>query len=128
MPVTYQVDRESALIHTRCTDDVTFQEVLAHFRQLDSDRSVPAGVDVLLDLSEMESLPETDQLRTVADRLERLRPRVKWGAFAIVASRDSLFGMVRVFQVFADGLFADSAVFRDRNEAQLWLASVRSAR
>ncbi len=127
MPVTYQVDLESSLIHTRCTGDVTFAEVLAHFRELEADPGVPAGVDVQLDLSEMRSLPETGQLRAVAGRLERLKPRVKWGAFAIVAGRDALFGMIRVFQVIAEEHFADSAVFRDRDEAQLWLASVRSS-
>jgi hypothetical protein len=34
--------------------------------------------------------------------------------------------MIRMFLVFAEGHFADSRVFREREEAKRWLASVRS--
>ena len=60
MPVTYRLDRNSGFIHTRCTGDVAFEEVLGHFRDLETETSIPARVDVLLDLSEMQSLPESD--------------------------------------------------------------------
>jgi hypothetical protein len=73
MPVTYQLDRESGFIHTRCTGDVTFEEVLGHFRELEADTSIPARLDVLLDLSEMQSLPESDQLKSVATEVNHSR-------------------------------------------------------
>jgi len=126
MPVTYELDQESGFIHTRCTGDVTFEEVIGHFRELETDTSTPARLDVLLDLSEMQSLPGSDQLRAVAGEINRMQARVKWGACAVVAGRDALFGMVRMFLVFAEGHFADSRVFRERKEAERWLASVRS--
>ena len=126
MPVTYQLDQESSFIHTRCTGEVTLEEVIRHFQELETDPLLPARLDVLLDLSEMQSLPESDQLRSVAGEIGRLEPKVEWGACAIVASHDALFGMIRVFEVFAEGLFADLRVFRKRAEAELWLASVRT--
>jgi phenylalanine-4-hydroxylase len=75
-------------------------------------------------MSEMSSLPETPQLKDVAVELERLQGRVEWGAWAIVASGDALFGMSRMFQVFAERNFPVSRVFRDLGEARSWLASV----
>jgi hypothetical protein len=126
MPVTYQVDRESVRIRTRCTGDVTFEEVLDHFRQLRGDASLPPRLDVLLDLAAMESLPESNQLRSIADEVDRLKPRLKWGACAIVANRDALYGMLRMFQVFAEKQFASSYVFREREEAERWLESLRA--
>ena len=126
MPVTYLWDRESGLIRTRCTGNVTFEEVTGHFRELESDPSLPARLDVLLDLSEMESLPESLQLKAVAKEVNRLQRKVEWGAWAIVASRDDLFDMTRVFKVFSEEYFARSRLFRELDEAERWLDSVRS--
>jgi hypothetical protein len=124
MPISYKIEWESGLIHTRCVGFVTFEEVAGHFRELDADPLVPPRLDVLLDMSEMSSLPETPQLKDVAVELERLQGRVEWGAWAIVASGDALFGMSRMFQVFAERNFPVSRVFRDLGEARSWLASV----
>jgi hypothetical protein len=126
MPVTYELDSELAFIHTRCTGNVTFQEVIGHFAELERDESLPDRLDVLLDLDEMESLPERDQLHSVVGEMHRLESSVKWGAFAIVASRDALFGMSRMFEVFAEGRFTNSGVFREREQARQWIESIRS--
>jgi hypothetical protein len=80
---------------------------------------------VLLDLDELTSVPESGQLRRVTREIARLREKLRWGACAIVASRDVLFGMSRMFEVFAADLFALTHVFRKREEAELWLASAR---
>jgi hypothetical protein len=125
VPVTYEIDRKLALIRTRCSGDVRFEEVVRHFRELESDPSLPARVDVLIDLTEMSSIPESEQIRSVAGEVERLQQRLEWGACAIVASRDVLFGMSRMFEVFAENHFADSHVFREVDGAELWLASLR---
>ena len=125
MTVAYALDRESGIVHTRCTGNVTFEEVLNHFSQLEADSSLPPRLDVLLDLTAMESLPEGDQLRSVAGELDRLQSKVTWGGFAIAANRDALYGMIRMFQVFAEDIFERSHVFRDLEEAKRWLDSLR---
>jgi SpoIIAA-like len=124
VPVTYRHDREAARIHTRCTGQVTLDEVSRHFRQLERDASLPARLDVLLDLTACESVPESCQLRVVASDADRLQEKVRWGACAIVASRDALFGMSRMFEVFAEGVFADTRVFREMDAAERWLESL----
>ena len=126
MPITYELDPESQLVRTRCWGNVTFDEVMGHFRELESDASLPTRLDIFLDLSSMDSLPESEQLQSVAGEFDRMQSRVKWGACAIVASRDALYGMLRVFQVFAEAHFEDSCVFRDREGAERWLESARS--
>jgi hypothetical protein len=73
----------------------------------------------------MRSLPETEHLKSAASEIDRLRPKVEWGACAIVASSDAQFGLSRMFQVFAEEYFSDSLVFREFEEAERWLASVR---
>jgi hypothetical protein len=123
MPVSHQFDRERSLVRTRCEGDVRFEEVMRHFRELEGDPSLPARLDVLLDLTEMRSLPESGQLRAVAGEIDRLQGRVAWGACAIVAADDALFGMSRMFHVFAEAHFARSSVFRELDDAERWLAS-----
>ena len=125
MPVTYQIDREFALIRTRCTGGVTFAEVVNHFRELEHDATLPGRLDVLLDLTEMQSVPESDQLTSVAREVEILRLKVEWGSCVIVAGSDLLFGMSRVFHALAEPHFSNSNVVRSLEEAERWLASLR---
>jgi hypothetical protein len=125
VPITYVLDLESCIVHTRCTGAVTFEEVLFHFAELEADPSVPPRLDVLLDLTAMDSLPESSQLESVAAEIDRLRTKITWGGIATVASRDALYGMTRVFQVFAEQVFAHAGVFRDLEEATRWIGSLR---
>lgn len=126
MPVTYQINRETAFIETRCTGEVTLDEVLDHFRQIEAEPALARRLDVVLDLDKTTSLPESAQLMEVTRAVERLREKVEWGACAIVASRDALYGMSRIFEVFAEKQFNRISVFRDRKEANRWIAANRS--
>jgi hypothetical protein len=121
VPVTYEIDSERRLVRTRCAGAVTFAEVLAHFDELERDPARPEQLDVILDLTGSATLPESDQLRAVAARVGEVRlPRFE--RVAIVADRDSMFGMARMFEVFAEAHFGASRVFRQAEEAERWLA------
>jgi hypothetical protein len=52
---------------------------------------------VLLDLRHETSLPESQEMRIVAYEISRVRERVAFGTCAVVACRDALFGMLRMF-------------------------------
>jgi hypothetical protein len=127
MPVSYQIDRGAKTIHTKCSGQVTFEEVLDHFLVLQNDPACPEKLDVLLDLTACTSIPETSQLRTVGSTIGQLRDRVKFNACAIVASSDVMFGMARMFQVFAEESFRDTQVFRDLEKGKRWLTSMAGA-
>jgi len=126
MPVTYQINREARFIETYCTGAVTFEEVMSHFEQLEDEAALPERLDVLLDLAGATTLPESGQLLEVARAVDRLKAKLEWGACAIVASRDALFGMSRMFEAFVEGSFARIAVFRKREDAKGWLACCRA--
>jgi len=128
MPVSYDVDRDLCLIRTRCSGAVKLAEVVGHFRELESDASLPEHLDVLLDLTEAQANPDSDQLRSAAREVEILGRKIDWGACAIVADRDILFGIARMFHAFAQGQFTHANVFRDSEEAERWLAALRSPR
>ena len=125
MPVTYTIDTQKRVIRTRCMGMVTFAEVVEHFHALERDPECGEGLDVLLDVSEVNSLPDASQIRAVALELKKIQKNVKFGACAIVAARDALFGMLRMFEVMAQEYFRVICVFRATNEAEAWLDSQR---
>jgi hypothetical protein len=102
------------------------QEVVEHFRILEQDPDCPDILDVFLDLSEMDSLPETHEISTVVNEVKRIRGQVRFGACAILASRNALIGMMRVFEVMAEESFRVTCTFRVANEAEAWLVSQQS--
>jgi hypothetical protein len=122
MPVTFELDPDAFLIRTTCSGHVTFDEVDAHFRELAAAWERSAPFDVLLDLTECTSLPNIWELRAVVSRVADLGGRKSFGSCAIIATREILFGVLRMFEVFADGKFGALRVFRSKSEAETWLS------
>jgi hypothetical protein len=102
---------------------VTLEEVLHHFQTLERDPLRPDRLSVLLDLSEEESLPKTNELYSVVHEIGRIRDNVVFDACAILAPRDALFGMMRMFEMLAEGLFRVTGTFRSADAAEAWLIS-----
>ena len=123
MPVTYRIDRDSGLIRTRCVGVVTFAEVIDHFRALERDPACRDHLDVVLDLGDLSSIPTPDQLRAVSVEIAQIQPKIRFGACAIVAKTDVLFGMSRMFEALAEERFRAIRVSRTVDEAEAWLGS-----
>jgi hypothetical protein len=124
--VTYKIDANGRTVRTKCAGLVTPQEVIQHFRALEQDPDCPDVLDVFLDLTELDSIPETHQISAIVDEMRRIRGQVRFGACAILASRDALIGMMRVFEVMAGECFRVTCAFRVANEADAWLVSQQS--
>ena len=125
MPVTYVIEPSASIVRTRCVGRVRFDEVMRHFADLAADPDCPDTLDVLLDLSELTSLPETWQLRSVSSEMGLVSHRVRFGACAIVATSDAVFGIARMYEVLAEDHFRATRVFREMRPAEEWLASHR---
>jgi hypothetical protein len=124
MPITYEIDR--ALIRTRCVGDVTLIEVLEHFRTLERDLNRPDRLDVFLDMREMTSSPSAAEIRAASGGVASVQGTVAFGVCAVVAQRDALFGLSRMFGVFVEPFFRVIRVFRIATEAEAWLQEQRS--
>ena len=112
MPVTYQIDEARKLIHTICSRPLTFTEVIEHFRTLRQDPACTGRLDVLLDVSDADTLPESRQFGPIAAELSAVRAKTEFGVCAIIATRDAMFGMMRVFEVAVSPYFRAIRVFR----------------
>ncbi len=123
MPVTYQIDAARERIHTMCSRPLTFTEVVDHFRTLKVDPACTGHLDVLLDVSDADSLPATNQLGAVSAELSAVRAKVEFGLCAIIAPQDAMFGVMRMFEILAGPYFRAIRVFRRADEAEAWLIS-----
>ena len=123
MPITWEIDRKRKLIRTRCFGATVLEEVLRHFAELRAATDLPAPLSVLLDLTEVSTAPEREHLRAVVNEIRSLGSTLRWGALAIAARSDLLFGMSRILAVFVEPSFTSTGVFRKVEEAEAWLAS-----
>jgi len=121
VPVMYKIDADKRTVRTTCVGLVTLEEVIGHFRTLEHDSGCPEHLDVLLDLTHIESLPGTHEISRVVTEMKRVRSRVRFGACAIVANRDAIVGMMRVFEALAEECFRVTHSFRLVHNAEAWL-------
>ena len=124
MPVSYRVDHARGMIRTICTGPVRLPEVLEHFEILRKDPFRPREPDVLLSMVGLETPPLSPELYAVADDLGR-GPPLQFRHCAIVADRDVVFGIARMFEAIAGKHFREVRVFRDGEAALAWLESSR---
>ena len=126
LPVAYSIDSARGLIRTTCSGPVTLKEVVEHFQTLRQDPLFMGKLDVLLNVSDANLLPETSNLDRVVAELRAFQGESPFRACAIVASSDPMFGMMRMFEVIAGNNFRAIRVFRDVAAAESWLVSEMS--
>jgi hypothetical protein len=121
MTIHYRIDASSNRISTRVFGEVTIDEALQHFDELSVDPSYEPGLDVLLDLTDCETLLDVDKIRTVAARVTADLSTLRFGRMAIVVASDALFGMLRMFHTLSESAFSEAQIFRDCDGAIQWL-------
>ena len=127
MPVTYSIDTARKLIHTTCSPPLVLADVIGHFRTLMEDPACAGHLDVLLDVSEADSLPQSIYFNAISAELAAIRAKVQFEMCAIIATHDAMFGMMRVFEAVTGPYFREVRVFRGAAEAEAWLDTAHPA-
>lgn len=122
MPIQYVIDPNERTIRTKCVGQLSLSDVISHFHTLALDPQCVGLLNVFLDLSEANTLPESREILAVVTELKRIRSKARFGACAILATGDALFGMMRVFETHAEEFFRVTHTFRSATEAEAWFA------
>ena len=126
-PVPLDVEfAEPSRFHVRASGEVTVVEIQSAIAGILSHPRMHSGTDVLVDAREVERVPTTPDLRRVA-RWMKPMVDVGLGAVGIVTENPVIFGVARMFSVFAEAVGASVGAFRDVDEARAWLSEERAA-
>lgn len=123
MPITYRIHGDLNLVVTRFTGHVTDEEFVELYKTMLHDNDYVLGTNELADLRVAESL----NLSAVALRRVEEITRNRYGGSdksfrtAIIAPRDPLYGIGRMYEVFAEEGPENVKVCRDPLEALQWL-------
>lgn len=119
MPLTLEYV-EPLTITVRATGAVTYDEVEEVINVLMTDPHLCCGVCLFADGRMVERAPSTAELRAIARDLKPLLDR-GLGPIVILTSSAFVYGICRMFSVFAEAMGATVHVFRSGDEAHDWL-------
>jgi hypothetical protein len=119
MPIRYSVDRVNRWLLTHADGVVTFHDINAHldYEQRNRDLDRPE----LIDARGATTTVTATQVRELVKRAADMLRMVDLGPTAIVTDNDVVYGMARMYSVLAEGAGAAAEVFRDMQEATVWL-------
>lgn len=106
--------------------DVTFAEVAVLLDELIDDPRIQPGTGILVDSRKVEGAPSTPELRLIARDLAPLRDRGV-NRIAVCANSMFVYGITRMFGVFAELIGIHVAAFRELEAAKRWLSSSEAA-
>jgi hypothetical protein len=124
VPLCYKIDKERKLVMSTGSGVVTMAESLAHQDNLLKDPDFAPSFSQLMDLTHVTELQlGTEDVRRIAQR-----PIFSGDSRrAIVASRDVVFGVLRMFEIFREHLGETGIrVFRNLDEALAWVLAKNS--
>ena len=123
MPISYSIDPARGLVTLTYTGTITDRDLFDTFDRLYRDPGHRVGMSELSDLREAESVQVTAKgLQDLALRTARqLDPAGKTWRVAVVAPRDVVFGLARMYELLREGSPEQVMVFRDLAAAEQWL-------
>lgn len=124
MSVSYTYDEKENLIYTKFTDVITDEDLEKQAKAVAADPRIKPGLRELVDLRAVDSVEaSTETLGFIIFTDKEHRDKFEGMRIAIVAPRDLLFGLSKIFEVLSDVENAPSKinVFRTMREAEEWL-------
>ena len=109
----------------RASGELTLREVEGCIESLVAHPEID-GADVLVDASDLTNVLSTAELRTVARAMLRMLDR-GLGAVGVVTPNPFIYGVARMFGVFAEAVGVQVGAFRESDGANRWLTDRRGA-
>jgi hypothetical protein len=118
VPATYRIDRSLKTIFSAGTGVVTDADLRDHQRTVLADPEFDPRFDQIWDLQQVEDVDVSNEaLRSLAES----RSYSSESKRAIVAPRDVVYGMARMFEMLHEEAPETFRVFRTDREARAWL-------
>jgi len=123
MPITYTIDKERKVVHTRSLGVITDADLLAHKAELTNDPAFCPTMAQICDCRHVERFEATTEgIRAMVAFDKTHAARRSGHRVACVAAGDELFGMARMYSQRSEGGPQRVGAFRSMTEAEVWLA------
>ena len=123
LPVDLEVPHP-ARFQIRASGEVTLREIEALYAKVLGHPDLAPGADAIVDTSGVVQVPNAAELRAAASGMRPILDR-GLGAVGVVAEDAYVYGMARMFSVFAEAVGAQVHAFRCTADAERWLKEQR---
>lgn len=118
MPLAWSIQDGTIMVHA--SGKVTLEEVRVVQEQILVHPGWRAGAAMFVDARAQTGAPTAEELRIIAREMTPLVER-GLGPVAMVCGSSFIYGVARMFSVFAEVVHANVGAFREMDEAQKWL-------
>jgi hypothetical protein len=123
MPISFKIYEDREFFLSTWSGVISDSDLLSSYKQLLEDDNFQPGFHELIDLRNTQTIDAT------AEGYRQLSTMVEGHVFgqcdgfktAVIAPKDHLFGMSRMYEMISDGNTETVMVFKDPNEAVKWL-------
>lgn len=121
MTISYSINKEAGLVHSRLTGDIDRNDIHAFFKELRNNKAFQPGSCALHDGRNINNMGvDYNSIHALANDC----PWGKGSYRAIVISRPLMFGLSRMYQSLLTENRGTIQIFDDLKEAEIWMDSV----
>lgn len=117
-----EIDKDRKLAHITASEDVDVLELKEIFTEIIEHEHWQAGFNILCDYREIENFDvSTEDIDKITRWQKSIDDQIGDGRCAVVASKDSVYGMSRMWEILSSELSQQIGVFRKFDDAVSWL-------
>ena len=120
-----KIDKEKKLAHITASGKVNVLELKEIFLKTVKHEDWQAGFNMLCDYSNIEDLDvTTSDMDDITEWQSSIDALIGAGRCAVVARKDSVYGMSRMWEIISSERSQQICVFRQMNDAVTWLGNI----
>lgn len=120
MQISIHYEPEQNVLYSKATGAASIEDIMGYYSKIEHMNFKP-GYSVLVDCSEVSSGISFDDIVLIVERRSELHREIGPEKIAIVAKKDVVFGLARVFGSMIEQKNIEANVFRDEEKALQWL-------
>ena len=117
-----EIDKDKKLAHVTASESVDVLELKEIFTEIIGHENWQAGFNMLCDYREIENFDvSTKDIDIITQWQKSIDTQIGNGRCAVVASKDDVYGMNRMWEILSSDLSYQISVFRNFDDAVSWL-------
>jgi len=121
MQISRTIDTSKHVVYATVTGEITMEEVCADLRQVAAQKNHQPELPGIIDMRKATTHLTADEIQQLAGFVTRHPKAVRSTRRALLVETDVMFGLYRMFSVYAGNSSVEFEVFRDEQKALEWV-------